>query len=275
MRGKFRNRRVYGTWQRNLDRCPGGAGCAAVIMFVYPRWLPSWPPPWPAAVPRVSRSAPPISGRSGNVRKDASEAAKAVAETEWLAAPERITRDTADRAIDDGSVFDRSQMSEEAKQQLDAYRKGGSTGGLKEGAHAKRLATALPGNTVPAMEGMLDAEVAAGHCKRANEPQPGPTRVPQIQPTYYFHEGSVVRLKPQGDAYNNWQPSFSVEVKNVGVSASAASEQPDIAFKLDNRGRAVPKSPNEIANPYSSGKNVWQRNRFENFITYAGHQLAR
>lgn len=205
-----------------------------------------------------------------DARKDASEDAKAVAETEWLTARESITRDAADKAIDDGSVFDRPQMSEGAKRQLDAYRNGGS----KDGAHAKRLATALPGNTIPVMEGMLDAEVAAGNCRRADEPTLGPAGIPQLQPTYYFNDGSVIRLKPQGDQHNQWRPSFSVEVKNVGVPAAAATKQPDIAFKVDSRGRAVPKSDKEIANPYGSGKYPWQRNRFDKLIIYAGHQLA-
>jgi hypothetical protein len=205
-----------------------------------------------------------------DARKDASEAAKAMAETEWLAARESITRATADQAIDDGSVFDRAQMSEEAKQQLDTHRSGGS----KEGVHAKRLATALPGNTTRAMEAMLDAEVIAGNCRREDEAQLGPAGTTQVQPTYYFNDGSVIRLKPKGDARNNWRSSFSVEVKNVGVSAAMNTEQRDIAFKVDSRGRPVPKDGTEIANPYRSGKYIWQRNRFQQLIIYAGHQLT-
>lgn len=65
-----------------------------------------------------------------------------------------------------------------------------------------------------------------------------------------------------------------VEVKNIGVPTTAATEQPDIAFKVDNRGRAVPKDGKEIANPYSSGKYPWQRDRFHKLIINAGHQLA-
>jgi hypothetical protein len=167
-------------------------------------------------------------------------------------------------------VFDRSVMSEQAKQQLDAYRKGATT----NGAHAKRLATTLAGHKVPAMEVVLDAEVAAGHCRRVNEPAVGPGGGATVQPTYYFTDGSVVRLKPSGDARNNWRPSYSLEVKNVGVPASAATEQPDIAFKVDNRGRPVPKDGKEIANPYDNGKYPWQRNRFHMLIILAGHQLA-
>ena len=213
--------------------------------------------------------------KAKDARKDASDAAKMVAKTEWLAAREPITRDAADRAIADGSVFDRSQMSEHAKRQLDAYRKGGATGGVKEGAHAQRLSTALSGKTVPVMEGMLDAEVAAGNCRRDDEPTVGRAGATQVQRTYYFNDGSVIRVKPEGDRFNNWQPSFSVEVKNAGVQPAAKTEQPDIAFKVDARGRAVPKDTKEIANPYSSGKHTWQRNRFDKLIIDAGHRLAQ
>jgi hypothetical protein len=209
-----------------------------------------------------------------DARKDASEAAKALAKTEWLAARERLTRDAADRTIDDGSVFERSQMSDPAKQQLDAYRSGAAKGGPTEGAHAQRLATRLPGNTVPAMESMLDAEAAAGTCRRDNERTRGRGGSVQIQPTYYFNDGSVIRLKPEGDGYNGWKPSFSIEVKNSGVPAAATTEQPDIAFKVDARGRAVPKDAKEIANPYGNGKYTWQRDRFDDLIIYAGHQLV-
>lgn len=210
-----------------------------------------------------------------DARKDASDAAKAVAKTEWVAARERITRDTSERAIDDGSVFDRSQMSEPAKQQLDAYRNGSAKGELKDGAHAKRLSTELSGKPASAMERNLDTEVAAGNCRRDNEPTVGPGGAPQLQPTYYFSDGSVIRIKPQGDKFNNWQPSFSVEVKNAGVPATAATEQPDIAFKVDARGRAVPKNEKEIANPYASGKYPWQRNRFDKLVIDAGHRPAK
>jgi len=63
--------------------------------------------------------------------------------------------------------------------------------------------------------------------------------------------------------------------QELRCTGCGTTEQADIAFKVDSRGRAVPKSGEEIANPYISGKYLWQRDRFNKMIIFAGHQLAQ
>lgn len=116
--------------------------------------------------------------------------------------------------IDDGTVFDRAAMSEQAKAQLDAYRNGTA----RDGASARKYSTALSGKmTLPDMELVLDPEVKAGTAARKPEEIKGPPPSgKQTQIAYYFPDGSVIRLKPHGDEFNGWRPSYSVEVKSAG-----------------------------------------------------------
>lgn len=48
-----------------------------------------------------------------------------------------------------------------------------------------------------------------------------------------------------------------------------------IAFKVDELGRAVPKDPDHIANPYVEGKFLGQRTVYEQHVLNSGHRLAQ
>ena len=48
-----------------------------------------------------------------------------------------------------------------------------------------------------------------------------------------------------------------------------------IAFKVDQLGRAVPKDPDQIANPYVDGKFLGQRIVYDQHVLNSGHQLAK
>ncbi|MGE3459674.1 MAG: hypothetical protein AB7O24_31465, partial [Kofleriaceae bacterium] len=204
-------------------------------------------------------------------RKAASDAGKLAAGKEWDAQARAIAIDKANQAIDDGTVFERSAMSEDAKTQLDAYRKG--TG--RDGGAARRQSTALAGKTFAEMQAILDPDVTAGAAARATEQIKGPPPAGvQTQIAYYYQDGSVIRLKPSGDEFNGWKPSYSIEVKNVHAPPGP-SDPTMIAFKVDDRGRAVPKDPDQIANPYVDGKYVDQRDAYDQHVLDAGHRLAK
>lgn len=48
-----------------------------------------------------------------------------------------------------------------------------------------------------------------------------------------------------------------------------------IAFKLDDRGRPVPKDREHIANPYIDGKFRYQRDVYSQHVLDAGHRLTK
>jgi hypothetical protein len=77
-----------------------------------------------------------------------------------------------------------------------------------------------------------------------------------------------------GDEFNGWQPSFSVELKNAGAPVGP-SDPSIIAFKVDHLGRAVPKAPGDIANPYVDGKFIEQRTAYDQHVLNAGHRAAK
>jgi hypothetical protein len=129
--------------------------------------------------------------------------------------------------------------------------------------------------TLADMELVLDPAVKSGTTAKTPEQIKGPPPSgKQTQFAYYFADGSVIRLKPSGDEFNGWRPSFSVELKAAGVPGGA-SEPSMIAFKVDQLGRAVPKGPDDIANPYVDGKFVGQRFVYSQHVLNAGHRLAK
>lgn len=205
-------------------------------------------------------------------RKAASDSGKLAAEQEWTVQAEKLAIDRANQAIADGTVFDRSAMSAQAKAQLDAYRRGTT----KEGAAARKYSTALIGKmTLADMELVLDPEVKASTAARQPEEIKGPPPTSkQTQIAYYFQDGSVIRLKPHGDEFNGWRPSYSVEVKTAGAPPGP-SDPSTIAFKVDSLGRAVPKDPDQIANPYIDGKFLAQRSAYDQHVLNSGHRLAK
>ena len=73
----------------------------------------------------------------------------------------------------------------------------------------------------------------------------------QVMKKWEYPDGTVVRYKPDGDAYSGGLATYSVEVK---VDKSKPDQSlSDIAFKVDPKGRAVPMGPGDVNNPFGSG----------------------
>jgi hypothetical protein len=121
------------------------------------------------------------------------------------------------------------------------------------------------------IEAAMDAEAGAGRCTRTPDPLQLPDGTTKPQVVYEYPDGTLVRVKPQGDAFTN-DPMYSVEVENTGVTH--ATGQQDVAFKVDAEGRPVPKGPDDIANPYDRWRNPAQWNAYQNEVLGAGHQQA-
>ena len=86
--------------------------------------------------------------------------------------------------------------------------------------------------------------------------------------TIYDHpDGTVVRYKPNGDAYHPNQPRYSVEVRINGQDQSNTPD--DIAFKVDRQGKPVPKNLGDTNNPYPDGA---LRQEYLDAAMQAGHQ---
>src|SRR6185295_17882210 len=91
-----------------------------------------------------------------------------------------------------------------------------------QGGHAKALSPDLAGKTMPEIEAILDADAAANNCVKRVDTSAG-----KPMSSYQYRDGTLVRLKPRGDAHES-EPMYSVEVnKHPGTPAST---QDDVAF---------------------------------------------
>ncbi len=165
--------------------------------------------------------------------KAADKAAKAAAKNEaQTAATNRATTEMASRKAFKGPTTD-------LKNRLTNY-DSGTAGGA-----AKRLASQLDGKTQAEMEALLDLEVAGGAATRAIDPTKDPTDPTKMQDqvAYDFTDGTLIRIKPKGDKNNNpGKLTYSVEVK----TATPASDQAGVSFKVDIQGDPVPKGPDDV-----------------------------
>lgn len=83
---------------------------------------------------------------------------------------------------------------------------------------------------------------------------------------YEYPDGTVVRHKPLGDQYRQ-EPSYSVEVKKDPSLPDLGKD--DAAFKVSSEGKAVPKGPADVKNPYPKGS--IQSEEFTEALMDAGH----
>lgn len=188
----------------------------------------------------------------------ANKAAKDAAEKVAKEEAERAAKEAAQRAIDNGGVFDMGEIDAKTQGQLANFNTG------KTGGEAKRLAGEL--------DGLSEKEFLA---KMAGEPSTaksvnivGPP--PQTMHVYEYPDGTVVRYKPLGDPKRPG-PSYSVEVKKDPSLPDLGKG--DAGFKVDSSGRAVPKGPFEIKNPYPTGS--VQADAFREETMNAGHRVLR
>jgi hypothetical protein len=66
-------------------------------------------------------------------------------------------------------------------------------------------------------------------------------------------------------------PTYSIEVKKDPAMPDLNKE--DAAFKVTSSGKAVPKGPAEIRNPYPKGS--LQARKFQNAVMAAGHKTLK
>jgi hypothetical protein len=142
------------------------------------------------------------------------------------------------------------------------------------GGMAKRLSAELPGKTVDEMEALLQKAGGArspGQQGTFSTVKEGQNSYPQA--SYQFSDGTLVRIKPQGDIKNGTQPMYSVEMESE-VAASGARPQDGVAFKMDSAGEPVPKGPDDAKNPYST-QQPEQRKAYDQEMIRLGHHQAK
>jgi hypothetical protein len=202
------------------------------------------------------RAAGADPAKAGKIaRGEAKNAAKTLAD--------QLARETAqaraDSALQDPSKWN---LSEADKRALVDYQSG------KKGGAAERLSPDLNGKPLADVLATLDAEVSAGHATKVE------TTLPNGKPqsVYQFPDGTIIRVKPSGDAFVA-DPSYSVEVTTDGVVNPTGQE--GIAFKIGPDGKPVPKGPDTVPNPYDKGKNKTQFEAFFERIINAGHLRSK
>jgi len=207
------------------------------------------------AAEKAYRDAIAAGKTPAQANKAANRAAKDAAEQVALDEAKRSARGAAEKAIDNGASFDPSKLDTAADQALKDYA-AGTTGG-----NAKRLAGELDGLSEKDFLAKMKAEGVTPKAVSINGPPP------QTMQVYEYGDGSVVRYKPQGDL-NRPGPAYSVEVKKDPLKPDTGNA--DAAFKVDSSGRAVPKGPFDLKNPYPQGSP--QAVEFENQVMNAGHK---
>lgn len=110
----------------------------------------------------------------------------------------------------------------------------------------------------------MSEEVKSGKCNQKPVPINGPP--PQTMTVYEYPDGTVVRHKPLGDSKRPGE-TYSIEVKKDPSMPDLGKD--DAAFKVDPRGKAVPKNPHEAKNPYPRGSVQFEE--FMNALMNAGH----
>jgi len=124
----------------------------------------------------------------------------------------------------------------------------------KTGATAKALGPKLSTMKEKEFTEFMDAEAAAGKCKAKAESLDSPVAVKgtQTMMKYEYPDGTMVRYKPDGDGVRVGKPTYSIEIKKDASLADRGGTEAihDVAFKVDEKGRLVPKWPPTMNNPY-------------------------
>ncbi|MEH1868674.1 MAG: DUF4157 domain-containing protein [Nostoc sp.] len=205
--------------------------------------------------------------QDGADTKTARKAAQKLADSEAnkvaISRASDAARQRAKTDLESGDAFKRDPNTEVVRNEYDQGTRGGN---------AKSLSPRLAGRTVAEMIEILDADAAAGRCDKSTTNLPmGKGQPPKPQVSYQYPDGTLVRVKPNGDAFGN-DPKYSVEVTNT---TQPATGQEDIAFKVSTDGKPVPKGPNDINNPYNKATNSEQFTAYQDVVLEAGHLTAQ
>ncbi len=187
------------------------------------------------------------------VNKAAKDAAKKVAQDEAM----RSAREAAERAVQNKTAFDPAKLDAATQTQLADYA-AGRTGGT-----ARRLAGELSGKSEAEFQRIMTEEVNQGRATMKSANISGPPA--QRMDIYEFADGTVVRYKPQGDT-RRAGPTYSIEVKKSPALPDTGPGS--AAFKVDAKGKPVPRGPEDLFNPF---KDVDQGREFRNTMMDLGH----
>ncbi|ACY14785.1 hypothetical protein [Haliangium ochraceum] len=196
-------------------------------------------------------------------RKDANKAATQAARAEAEAEAQRAAQDMAQQAIANGGAIDASTLDADASAQLANYQSGSFD--------AQRIAPAVAGMSDADFQAFMANEVSTGAVpapQSRNISAPNPPPAQQAMQIWEYPDGTVVRYKPLGDAMRP-NPTYAIEVK--GNPTLPDSGLGSAAFKVDSSGGAVPKKPDDVANPFSPANNRIQHDAFLEYLMSAGH----
>jgi len=223
---------------------------------VFKAWLDTFTNKWVSE--RQSGSDEKIARKKAKRSADdeAKEVAKALA---TKAALERATTD-----LQSGNAFKDDPNTKLVRNEYDQGTRGGN---------AKSLSPRLAGHTLAEIIDILDTDVTAGRGTKSTSNLQMPNgKPPKPQIGYQYPDGTLVRVKPDGDAFLD-DPMYSVEVTNN--TSGPVTGQDDIAFKVGTDGKAVPKGPNDVNNPYNIRTNAEQYNTYGEEVLKAGHLTAQ
>jgi hypothetical protein len=204
---------------------------------------------------------------SGSDIKPARKAAKKLADKKATQVASSLAieaaRQRAKTDLQNGDAFKHDPNTEAVRNEYDQGTQGGN---------AKSLSPRFAGRTVAEIIDILDTDVTSGRCTKSTSDLPMPNgQPPKPQIGYQYPDGTLVRVKPNGDVFLS-DPMYSVEVTNN--TSGPVTGQEDIAFKVGTDGKAVPKGPNDVNNPYHSGTNAEQHKTYHDEVIKAGHLTA-
>ncbi|MCC7384670.1 MAG: hypothetical protein IT384_22670 [Deltaproteobacteria bacterium] len=182
-------------------------------------------------------------------------AARGTAKSLVAVAARQLVIVRVEAAIEAGTCFDLAALDEITKARIFGFRAG------LVGQVARVLAQRLDGLAEKDLLDVMATEVADG---RATVRQNASGLV------WEFADGTVIRYKPRGDRFRPG-PTYSVEVKKNPTMPDADLE--GIAFKVDPKGRAVPKNAKEIAPAFKGDHR--QASEAVEYLMELGHRGLR
>jgi len=145
----------------------------------------------------------------------------------------------------------------------------------KIGAEAKALGPKLSTMKEDEFIEFMDAEVATGKPTSKVEivDSFAPGKEKQNMMKYEYPDGTMVRYKPDGDLIRKGKPTYSIEIKKDASLADRGGVEAihDVAFKVDEKGRLVPKWPPTTNNPYGSSSTLSKN--YTNAMMATGHKI--